>query len=274
MKASLHLNARNKFFGQKAALDALARGLARHGIECVWSVHAAGPAPGADFAVLWSWKRRTLIQSCRERGMPVLCCENGFIEPRGAYVSLVWDGFNNLGRRPECRDDGTRFRRLFGDRLRPWREGGETALVIGHVGRDTLIYGRDMREWAAGRVEDLRRMGERVVYRPHPMDKTPVIPEGAEASDRGLQEELSRARFCLTFSSTVAVESVLHGVPTVAEHPGSLAWDVASHDMAEPLVRPDRAAWAHRLAWASWSREELESGAAWDVVRELRCSAS
>jgi hypothetical protein len=110
-----------------------------------------------------------------------------------------------------------------------------------------------------------------VRYRPHPVAlqrrMAIVYPPSCEVS-RGttLEDDLNGARFCVTYNSTSAVESVLHGVPCVTMHQGSMAWDVTSHDLNHQY-RPLREKWAHKLAWAQFTKDEMASGFAWDVLK-------
>lgn len=77
----------------------------------------------------------------------------------------------------------------------------------------------------------------------------------------------SRARPCVvTFNSNTGVEASFAGVPTIATDIGSMAYEVASHSVAEMLRRPDRETWAARLAWKQWRREEMASGYCWETV--------
>lgn len=63
----------------------------------------------------------------------------------------------------------------------------------------------------------------------------------------------------VTLNSSIGVESVLTGIPTVTMDEGAMAWKVSSHDANESLT-PDRRRWLHWLAWTQWSHDEIESG--------------
>ena len=103
------------------------------------------------------------------------------------------------------------------------------------------------------------------VFRPHPLAyrRGGVRPvAGTTLRDGSLAEELQRAAVVITFNSNTAVESVLAGVPTITMDPGSMAWDMTSHAIDDPLVTPERERWAATLAWRQWTLAEIESGAA------------
>jgi hypothetical protein len=67
----------------------------------------------------------------------------------------------------------------------------------------------------------------------------------------------------VTFNSNSAVDAVLAGVPAYVEDEGGMAFDVASHTVGE-IHRPDRAQWAHDLAYCQWTVDEMASGATWE----------
>lgn len=239
-------------------------GMEKHGIEAY--IGAAHKPSSADIAVLWSWKRPAIINAMLGTGRHLLIMERGFIQPRNGWVSLAVDGFNNRGTFAPAADSGERWERLFSHHLRPWRNGDGYALLIGQVPGDAALHGADIVTWANEQTVKLLERGYRVKYRPHPEKPTPC-PSGAIPSTGTLAEDMSCAGIVVTFSSTTAVEAVLAGIPTVVYDEGSVAYPMCSHDVAAPLVMPDRTKWCHDLAWRQWSMEELRNGTAWVHVR-------
>jgi len=63
------------------------------------------------------------------------------------------------------------------------------------------------------------------------------------------QDCLDRTTLAVTYSSTVAAEAVIAGIPTIACHPGSLAYEVTSHSLSDAPVTPDRQEWLHKLSY-------------------------
>jgi hypothetical protein len=91
-------------------------------------------------------------------------------------------------------------------------------------------------------------------FRQHPAGDNPTgLPETREWTEAG------RA---LTLNSSVGVEAVMSGVPTVTQDEGAMAWSVTSHDPAESIT-PDRTDWLHWLAWTQWSWTEIAEGKPW-----------
>ena len=200
-------------------------------------------------------------------GRHVLIMEMGFLQPRIQWVSLAVDGFNNRGKFAPAPDNGERWERLFADRLKPWRDGGSYILLVGQVPGDTALNGIDMVTWAQEKTDQLLALGHDVVYRPHPKKPTPC-PIGARLSTGTLADDLAGAERVVAYSSTTCLESVLAGIPTVVYDEGSIAYPMCSHDVADPLIRPDRTKWCHDMAWRQWTPAELADGTAWAHVRQ------
>jgi predicted transcriptional regulator len=53
-----------------------------------------------------------------------------------------------------------------------------------------------------------------------------------------------------------------------------MAWDVTTHDLKSPPIRPLREAWAHDLAWTQWTLHEIAEGDAWAAVGPLMEAAA
>jgi hypothetical protein len=103
-----------------------------------------------------------------------------------------------------------------------------------------------------------------VKFRPHPKAIEKGFrhaPIGTQPCAGTLGDALDRAAVAVTWNSNAGVDAVLAGVPLVTMDDGSMAREVSSHRIGA-LARPDRTAWAHRLAWKQWTIAEIMSGAA------------
>lgn len=246
----------------KQAAEWFGAGLRRHGLNFeVADYHAL---PDCDLAVFWA-HRPPIIQHQRDAGRHYLCLERGFVGDRMHWISAGLNGLNGRATWLDCQDDGNRWRLYHGHHLRDWREGGEYAVIMGQVPGDAALNGISYQRWLNKTSEQLFEAGYEVRFRPHPLAPGSYAP--APIIEGELYEVLDRAAVVATLNSTSGVDAALYGVPVIAFDEGSMAWDVASR--ALPPVRPDRAAWAHRLAWAQWSPGEIANGVAWSYLREL-----
>lgn len=234
-----------------------------------------------DVFITWSYKQPNLFNYAEKMGKKFIIMERGFIQPRTEWCSLAVGGMNGRGRFKPAPDNGERWDTNFSHHLKPWRDDskGEYVLVIGQVPNDPSLHGLNMDRWLRKTIDILLAQGEKVVYRPHPwlvskykqglMDM--YIHHKVDVDmDKPLYEALEGAKYCVTYSSNTAVESVLYGVPTVALDIGSVAHKVCSHELLRgSLIKPDRTEWCHNTAWKQWRREELADGTAWNHIKSL-----
>ena len=238
--------------------EAVARGFAELGLKT--HITLFGSHLPTKHVVCWGWRLGTRL---RQLGHEVLVMERGYVGDRFSYSSLGWNGLNGCADFPEYpADNGERFAQL-GVEIKPWKTGGDYALILGQVPRDASLKGLDMlpfyEEWAR-QVKD--KFGLPVRFRQHPeVTKRGVNQSvcGAERSTGTLGEDLSHAALCLTYNSNSSVDSVLAGVPTFVADRGSMAWDVCSHRIGERAT-PAREVWVHKLAWTQWTIKEIASG--------------
>lgn len=247
MKAVVHVNHAAHQRTHGAAIKA---GMERHGLTVEFAPFDE-PQP-CDVAVIWGVRHPRVMAT----GVPCLVMERGYLPDRMAYTSVGWGGLNGRATFPVA-PNGDRWEAHWGDRMSPWRVGGEYVLIAGQVPGDQSLRGMDIGAWIDTKRRELLGRGHKVKVRPHPM---------AEKPDRSLEDDLAEASLVVTFNSNTAVDAVLAGVPAVTFDEGSMAWPVTSHSLDE-VVRPDREAWAHNLAWCQWTMDEIASGEAWEAVR-------
>jgi len=252
----------------KPILTAFGEGLRKHGVEP--EIRPATSVVDCDLAVFWGHRRRDIIERQQRRGARYLVAERGYLGDRFEWSSFGYDGLN--GEADFCLGadlSASRWKRHWADTLQPWKTGGKYSLLIGQVSGDASTAGIDLKAWYETTAAKAKRIWPRlpVVFRrhPHPAAAQDTVP-GLRNLNGSLEEALQHAAVAITLSSNAGVLSVLAGVPTVAMDRRSMAWDVAAHDV-DVLHRPDRAVWAHRLAWCQWTLEELASGAAWDHLK-------
>ncbi len=240
--------------------EALCKGLAKIGIPAKKSFSAEHV--GTEYVACWGWRNGKLL---RERGKEVIIMERGYLGDRFAYTSLGWNGLNGHAFFPHYPDDGGRRFADHGGEIKPWKEDGDYALILGQVPGDASLRGQNLLPWYTRMAEEIRALYQIPVYfRQHPdLTRKGVVQRvpGTVKSRGTLQEALSGALFSVCYNSNAAVDSVLAGTPCIVGDDGSMAYSMCAKSLAQ-IMRPDRAAWAHGLAWRQWSIEEMESGEA------------
>lgn len=162
------------------------------------------------------------------------------------FVSLVWNGHGRRGdHRTPGQVDASRWEAM-GVELRPWRKHYLRVVLCGQTETYSPHYAA-LSQW----YEQV----EATHFRPHPADpysngrNLPILTNFDNAA-------------AVTLNSSIGVQCVLDGVPTVTMDEGSMAWDVTGHSL-EDIRRPDRLPWCHRLAWTQWSDDEIKEGTPW-----------
>ncbi len=247
-------------------LEAFAEGLIAHGIEP--EIRTVGDWRVCDLAVIWAHRADVMFKAQRDAGRHYLVMERGYIgdiEARRAWTSLGLDGLNGRAVFPKP-DDGHRWEKNFVGAMKPWRDDGDYALLMGQVPGDASIAHVDINKWYAEAAASLAADWHRpVMFRPHPVAVQRNQVDDVYGTIRlttSLESALEGAAVVATFNSNSGVDAVLAGVPTIAMDRGSMAWDVAAHDW-DHCAKPDRTKWAAQLAFSQWTRDEIASGVAW-----------
>jgi hypothetical protein len=237
--------------------SAFAAGLRRHG----WHVSMGSQPEPCDMLVLWGVRQQGWIEQQRRNG-EVCILERGYVGDRFAYTSVSFGGgLNGRGIFRGPFHDGSRWDRHFGNLMQPWRQRQGYALIMGQVPGDQSIKGVNMDAWYRTATEAYRMAGFEPRFRPH--------PHGNGAAYASLASDLAGAALVVSWNSNSAVDAALAGVPTVAMDRGSMAWDVAGHELGAMPPVPDRTAWANRLAWCQWHADEMRSGDCWAAVGQV-----
>lgn len=255
----------------KATVEAFISGLRHLGADFFVDVEYRP----CDVAVIWGISSKRAVEKTRYRDVVrasqpnTIVIERGFVD-REWHYSVGWGDTGGLGDYC-CRGaPGDRWAKL-GVELKPWRAEGETVLLCGQIPHDTSVQHVDYVAWLRSAAGELRKYTKRpVVYRKHPLLSYDIGPiEGAVASSDSLDADLARAHVVVTFNSTVGVESVIAGIPTLSFDRRSMAYPVSAHRFADAdaPARPERLAWAHELAYSQWHIDEIAVGAPWLHLR-------
>lgn len=238
----------------------LAEGFAKYNVQSKFM--QLGTPTKYKYVACWGWRPGSRL---RLLGKEVLIMERGYIGDRFKYTSLSWNGLNGYGDFPEYLDEtGERFYK-HGGSIKPWREGGDYALIMGQVPNDASLRGKNLIPWYERQAAEITRIYNIPVYfRPHPdCAKRGIhqVVKGTIRSSGTLQEAFAGAAFTVCYNSNSSVDSVLAGVPCVVGDRGSMAYNMCSKQIGE-LIRPERERWAYSLAWKQWEESEIYSGEA------------
>lgn len=250
--------------------SAFADGLRRHG----WQVKHATDYEKGDLVCIWSVRRGDLIKRAKLEGCDVCILERGYVGDRFKYSSVSFGG--ELNGRAEFRGpfaDPSRWRRHFAHLIRdydPPKDG--YALIMGQVPGDMSVKHANIEQWYDQTAKALTKLGWNVRFRAHPLAGRRGGSRGGghlKEVSGGLCGALAAAGVVVTFNSNSGVDAALYGRPVIAFDSGSMVYEIAGHQVDE-IITPDRTAWAHRLAWCQWSKDEMSSGECWEAVNHDR----
>lgn len=232
-----------------------------------WNARISTSPDPADLLVMWGTRRQDAIARQKAHDGEVVILERGYLGDRFAWTSVSFGGgLNGRGEFPGPHEDGSRFARHFGHLMQPWQTSGSYALLIGQVPGDQSIRSVDIEGFYRQSAAALRKYGwPDVRFRPHPKAGRDRSAAGVARIDGTLAENLVGAGVVITFNGSTGVEAVLAGRPTIAMDRGSMAWEVAGHQVTE-ILTPDRTAWARRLSWCQWQIEEFRNGFCQEMV--------
>ena len=235
-----------------------------------WQVRFAGVAAaglraiGAPFAVTQSRERignalpillgTTFWRGIEASGTFLLVDRCSFGSP-SEWVTLVLDGHGRRGdhRTPTVRD-GSRWEHHAVE-VHPWRSP---------VGTRTILCGQT--EPYSPRYSNIESWYDLVGpscthFRRHPASSQPLSARCA-ASALPVADSWDDVRVAVTLNSSVAIDTVLAGIPTVTMDEAAMAWSVTSHSPSD-VITPDRTEWLHWLAWTQWTYDEIREGTPW-----------
>ena len=233
--------------------DAYCDGLRSLGYQLVREIAAPGPG---DVLLIWNryGEGHRIATQFERRGATVIVAENGYLGREwhgGVWYSLSLNWNAGVGDWPI--GDPTRAAMLDKD-LRPWRAGGQYALVLAQRGIGTQPVAQAP-GWHQRAAQQLRAAGHEVVIRDHP---------GKDQANASLYAQLDGAAFAVTWASGAGLKALLYGVPVYHGLPGWVGAAAAAPfgKRLPDAFRGERGPMLERLAWGMWNVEEIGSGEA------------
>lgn len=221
-------------------------------------------------AVHRSWSRQVNFDAARRNGTPVLIIEKGFVR-RDEYFHVGWNGLNgyadfrNRGM-PADRWDALGVPLLSPRTFHPTER--PRVLLCGQVPWDSTVQHINYHAWLTRAYHRLCAVAgaEHVTFRPHPRAGKQAY--GFEALHTSILDPLKTALahhgVVAAYNSTTLVDAVIAGLRIMVENDMSVAWPLGGTSLT--ARSPDVEPWAHDLAYAQWTLEEMRDGAAWRHV--------
>jgi hypothetical protein len=228
--------------------DAFEAGLKKHGYDII---NAPSPSPSSDdILVLWNRYTRDEAHAVRyeKAQATVLIAENSWLGPEDKdkhHFAICKGHHNGAG---TWHVGGSE--RWLPIELKPWRTDGDHIMVLPQRGMGEPGV-RQERSWLPGvlnRLQGLTRRPIVVHHHPGPRPHPPIDFKDTWA--------------CVTWASGAGIKAIVEGIPVFHEFPqwiGAPAARLGLDDLENPYYG-DRQRMLHRLAWATWSADEIRKG--------------
>jgi len=207
---------------------------------------------------------------------PVVIIERGFIK-RDQYYGVALNGLNGIGDFFNDHSPSDRWE-LLGVELeartpRAAHMRPPHILVCGQVPWDASVQHTHHEKWCQETVRYCYQNSDfPVVFRPHPSTAQHDYGLGGYTSTNSFDDDVANAHCVVTFNSTTSALAALKGVPIFTLDRGSMAYGLGLQNMTKDnLANPHlnlelREAWAHDIAYAQWTVEEMKTGIVWDRI--------
>lgn len=178
-------------------------------------------------------------------------------------------------------DDNPDDERLkkFGVKVKDWRKNGTYVLVCPPTDAVINFYG--VSDWLDNVMRDIRKYTDRPIkikfkktsikinekYKIREYNKFYREKYKEYVCDLPIEEDFKNTWCLITFSSNIALEAILNGIPVICGKE-CCAYPVAQHDLSqiENPIYPDIYKWLCTLANKQFSREEMMTGYAWEFL--------
>jgi hypothetical protein len=152
-----------------------------------------------------------------------------------------------------------------GINVEPVSKRGEHILLCGMGPKQCKIQGLQYGEWEQRTMDRLKAITDRkIIVCEKP--KNPPIPNVPRSEYPSTADAIRDAWAVVCLTGNIGVDSILHGVPVIAEAgPGSVYYKATLADIEtiQPISAEQRLSALSDIAYWQWKREELVSGEFW-----------
>lgn len=178
----------------------------------------------------------------------------------------------------------------FGVHWQGWNNDQDGHVLVAlQLPGDASLRGADINAWALDVVNTVRSKTQRpIVIRSHPLASVRAFEDHwelakkimfnkiqnvsfSDGAERTWAKDLEGAYCTVTYSSGLAVDSIIAGIPTVACDPGNFAWAFSTRfvDEIEDIQMPGAdvvVPWLEHLSGIQWSQQEMRLGQTWQYL--------
>lgn len=232
---------------------------------CKGTITAENHLYDGPVAMFGSPARFPLLRQAQSLGREWAYADHGYFgnerNLRKRYVRITWNGYQHDGRGDASPDRFLALNRT----VQPWRKTGSHILVCPNSAIYFGLHGLNVDEWLISVQEQLRQVTDREIRIRWKVTGTPIA------------DDLEDCWAVVVFSSSSAIDGLIHGVPCVTLAPFAATVRMGLTDLSRietPVYPDDREPFLWNLAANQWSIQEIFSGQAWRELQEGRRAAA
>ena len=227
----------------------------------------------SDLILAWGLRNCKRVRGTSNKDFLIM--ERAYLGDRFNWVSL---GYNDLNNRADFLNQdmpSDRWNKYWKDLKKDWKLEGDHILLTLQVRGDNSL--NHVKVDYQKIINDIRKYTDRpILIRDHPHRKNTW---GASLTGKNVkyancnipvEKAVSDARVVVTINSNSGVDAIMQGTPVINFDYGSMVWDVAVQNDLSKIENPDMpdvTQWCYNIAYTQWLPEEIESGEAWNHLK-------
>ena len=248
-----------------------------------WVHEQSQSAPHLNF-------RKTIIDGQQKSKKRVIAIDSNLFLYRDPgntknYLRFSFDGiFPTTGEYFNSIVDKTHWEEIknnIGFDLQPWRTNGKHILICLQRNGGWSMQGLDVMDWCIKTILEIKKHSNRpIIVRAHPGDKNAKnylklnVPDVKISTNQNILDDFKNAWATITYNSSPGVASAIEGIPVFVTDPNpknSQAFDICNTNLQniENPTMPERQDWIERIAMSHWNFKDLESGKAWNHIKQF-----
>ena len=289
----------------EGAFQAIADGIRAAGDEPVFNMEnprECNPLPKEKFAVQFGYGRRydehpkhrlqdfrhDVIQHQKAKGGHTFCFDGSFFKSldnfkywRFGLNSPLADGVFLNENSPS--DRWNMIKDEFNIPYNNWKQRGDIIVICTQPDLGYSMNLTKTRDCLYSWIPQIRSLSDKkIIIKPHPNTNRIAQHEIKEIIsnykdveiiddiNRSLYDLLDNVYALITWNSTVAIDSIVYGVPTFTFNDLGFGYPISDHDLnnINNPVMLDREQTLYDMCYTTWSNEELATGKLWAKYKE------
>jgi len=162
---------------------------------------------------------------------------------------------------------------------------GDCILIINQKTNDLSSLSNIPHEWVINITRSLNKIGDfKILVRDHPLqlEENKLALKSAIkdfknvklSSNKYIEEDLKVSKAVITFSSSSAVDALLHGIPVITCDPGSFVYEICEHsiDKIYSIKYPDNdeiLKLSSAISNSHFSKLDIMNGECWKTIKQF-----